>query len=134
MGRTSRISRVTSSTTSLRASSRFATAPVVPTSCAFARTRIRRIGSTARSLHSRTGRQSCSMTLRRNLIGRLERALEVQREESRAQAEGWLDITADLEETLDRFIQLFHEAPVGYLTFDDKGTIIELNGEAARLL
>ena len=64
----------------------------------------------------------------------LLRALEVQRTDARSQAEQWLDATSELEATLDRYISLFADAPIGYATLDDKGTVMQMNTEAAALL
>ena len=74
------------------------------------------------------------MTMAKRLtIRQLQRALDLQREEARQQAEFWLDATSDLEVTLDRYIQLFAEAPIGYVTLDDRGAILEMNPRAATL-
>jgi PAS domain S-box-containing protein len=64
----------------------------------------------------------------------LLRALEMQRTDARCQAEQWLNATSELEATLDRYISLFTEAPIGYATLDDKGVVVQMNTEAAALL
>jgi PAS domain S-box-containing protein len=64
----------------------------------------------------------------------LRRALEQQREVTRNQAEEWLDLTADLESTLERYVGLFNEAPIAYAMFDDKGVIVNVNLAAAKML
>src|SRR3954470_21394917 len=39
-----------------------------------------------------------------------------------------------LESTLRRFTQLYRHSPIGFVTFDDKARIIDMNPAAARLL
>jgi PAS domain S-box-containing protein len=64
----------------------------------------------------------------------LQRALDVQRRSGRQQAEEWLDARSALEATLGRYVRLFDEAPVGYLTLDDKGRITDINRAATEMI
>lgn len=64
----------------------------------------------------------------------LERALALQREESRRHAELWLDLTATLETSLARYVSIFEEAPVAYLVLDASGIILQINAAGTALL
>lgn len=68
------------------------------------------------------------------VIARLEHALAVQREEARRQAEHWLEVNGRLDESLGVFMRLYEDAPVGYLTLNESGIVIEVNKRAAALL
>jgi PAS domain S-box-containing protein len=61
-------------------------------------------------------------------------ALEIQRAESRAQAERWLDTASELESLADWYVHLFEASPIAYAVLDPKGVIIQLNPAAAELL
>jgi PAS domain S-box-containing protein len=50
------------------------------------------------------------------------------------QAEQWLDATSELQQALDRFVLLFNEASIGYLTLDERGRIVDINPRAAEFL
>ena len=68
------------------------------------------------------------------VIARLERTLAMHREEARRQAEHWLEVNARLDESLGVFTRLYEDAPVGYLTLNESGIVIEVNKRAAALL
>jgi PAS domain S-box-containing protein len=60
--------------------------------------------------------------------------LHVYQEELVVQNEQLLQSQAVLEETRDRFIELYDFAPTGYLTLDGNGVVIEINLTGAHLL
>jgi PAS domain S-box-containing protein len=64
----------------------------------------------------------------------LLRALERQRRDARVQAEHWLDTTADLEDALARYVSMFIDAPVGYITIDEQGALLQMNNAARTIL
>lgn len=64
----------------------------------------------------------------------LQRALETLREESRLQAEHWLEVNSALKDALEHYVALYNDAPFGFVTLDQRGTIIEINSVAADLL
>jgi len=59
--------------------------------------------------------------------------LEVQRLELQAQTAALLETQHELNESRDRYISLFDQAPTAYLLLDEKGRISELNLPAAAL-
>jgi PAS domain S-box-containing protein len=79
---------------------------------------------------SRTRRRGSSA----RALARLEQAFIIQREQTRLQAEGWLDANQQLEESLAIFKALYEDAPVGYLTLNEAGIVIDVNTRAAVLL
>jgi PAS domain S-box-containing protein len=60
--------------------------------------------------------------------------LEVHREEVRMQNERLQETQRVLEESRDRYADLYDFAPLGYLTFDPFGIVLELNLTAATML
>lgn len=60
--------------------------------------------------------------------------LEVHREEVRLQNERLQETQRVLEESRDRYADLYDFAPLGYLTFDPVGVVLELNLTAAAML
>lgn len=60
--------------------------------------------------------------------------VSVYQEELLVQNEALTQAQAALEETRDRFIELYDFAPTGYLTLDDQGVIVQCNLTAAALL
>ena len=60
--------------------------------------------------------------------------LTVQRIELELQNEQLLETERKLNETLERYTRLYHQAPVGYVTLDKKGLIREHNETFAQLL
>jgi PAS domain S-box-containing protein len=64
----------------------------------------------------------------------LRQALALQRGESRAQAERWLDQASALQNVVDWYVHLFEALPIPYLVLDAKGVIVEINPAAAQLL
>ena len=60
--------------------------------------------------------------------------LQVFREELRQQNEELIRAQRELEWSRDRYVELFDTAPVGYVTFDDKGVVEEMNLTGARML
>ena len=75
-----------------------------------------------------TGRRSTASA------DRSEKALGLLREEGRRQAEHWLEVNRQLEETLTIFKSLYEEAPVAYLTLNESGIVVDANRQAATLL
>ncbi len=73
---------------------------------------------------------SMSMEETKNLIHEL-RAHQIQLE---TQNEELQRLHAELETSHARYFELYHRAPVVYLTLDEKGTILEANLKAATLL
>ena len=64
----------------------------------------------------------------------LFRQAEDQRQQMELQNEQLSDAHAELEQSRHRYADLYDKAPVGYVTFDDKGCIREINYTAAELL
>ena len=64
----------------------------------------------------------------------LRHDLEVHQEELRAQNQKLIEALHELEETRDRFIELYDGAPNGYCTLDGAGTVREINLTGAALL
>jgi PAS domain S-box-containing protein len=60
--------------------------------------------------------------------------VSVYQEELLVQNEALTQAQAALEETRDRFIELYDFAPTGYLTLDEQGVIVQCNLTAAALL
>lgn len=60
--------------------------------------------------------------------------LEVHQEELRSQQVQLLDTQRELEETRDRYAELFDFAPVAYVVLDAHGVIFEANRAAAQML
>lgn len=60
--------------------------------------------------------------------------LRMHQEEVRVQQEQLLATRDVLEATRDRYASLFHDAPVGYVSLDDDGVMLDVNGAAAALL
>ena len=64
----------------------------------------------------------------------LRHDLEVHQEELRAQNQKLIEALHELEETRDRFIELYDGAPNGYCTLDGAGVVREINLTGAALL
>jgi PAS domain S-box-containing protein len=64
----------------------------------------------------------------------LRHDLEVHQEELRTQNEKLVVLMQELEETRDRYIELYDSAPSGYCTLEHAGLIVEINLTAAALL
>ena len=64
----------------------------------------------------------------------LRHDLEVHQEELRAQNQKLIEALHELEETRDRFIELYDGAPNGYCTLDGVGVVREINLTGAALL
>ena len=64
----------------------------------------------------------------------LRHDLEVHQEELRAQNQKLIEALHELEETRDRFIELYDGAPNGYCTLDGGGVVREINLAGAALL
>jgi PAS domain S-box-containing protein len=60
-------------------------------------------------------------------------ALDILRREMREQAEHWLARVTELEQTLERYVTVFEQAPVGLVNIDASGVVLELNAEASAL-
>ena len=60
--------------------------------------------------------------------------LDVHRAELEMQNEELREARAELEESREKYIDLYDFAPVGYLMFNDHGLVTDLNHTAARLL
>jgi len=60
--------------------------------------------------------------------------LDVHRTELQMQNEELRRARSELEESREKYIDLYDFAPVGYLTFSDRGLVTDLNYTAARLL
>jgi signal transduction histidine kinase len=60
--------------------------------------------------------------------------LQVRQEQLRAQNEKLVAALLALEQTRDRFVELYDFAPIGYLTLDPHGVVRECNLSAATLL
>ena len=67
-------------------------------------------------------------------IRSLVHELEVRQIELEMQNEELVQAQEDLEKSYNRYIDLYDFAPVGYLTLDEKGIILEANLSAAKLL
>lgn len=67
-------------------------------------------------------------------IEELLHELQVQQEEINVQNAQLIAAQEAIEATRDRYIDLFDFAPIGYLTLDAKGTILEVNLAGAALL
>ncbi len=64
----------------------------------------------------------------------LRHDLEVHQEELRAQNQKLIEALHELEETRDRYIELYDGAPNGYCTLDGVGVVREINLTGAALL
>jgi PAS domain S-box-containing protein len=64
----------------------------------------------------------------------LRHDLEVHQEELRAQNQKLIEALHELEETRDRYIELYDGAPNGYCTLDSAGAVREINLAGAALL
>ena len=64
----------------------------------------------------------------------LRHDLEVHQEELRAQNQKLIEALHELEETRDRFVELYDGAPNGYCTLDHVGVVREINLTGAALL
>lgn len=62
------------------------------------------------------------------------RAIAIYREEMRIQSEHMLALATELAEVRSRFEALYDSAPLGYLTLDSRGVILDLNAAAVTLL
>jgi PAS domain S-box-containing protein len=60
-------------------------------------------------------------------------ALAALRREMRDEAERWLARTAELEHSLDRYVTMFDQAPIGLVNSDAAGVVLALNAEASAL-
>jgi len=60
--------------------------------------------------------------------------LDVHRAELQMQNEELRQARSELEESREKYVDLYDFAPVGYLTFSDHGLVTDLNHTAARLL
>jgi PAS domain S-box-containing protein len=60
--------------------------------------------------------------------------LEVYREQSRMQTEQLMEAQRSLEQSRDRYADLYDFAPVAYVTLDSHGLILEINQTGAELL
>ena len=67
-------------------------------------------------------------------IGRLEKALAIQRAETRRQAELWLAAHTRNDDSLRIFQSLYEDAPVGYVTLSRSGNVVDVNNKVAALL
>lgn len=66
--------------------------------------------------------------------GTLEHELHVHQEALRAQNEKLVSTLVALEESRDRFVELYDFAPIGFMTLDANGVIREINLGAATLI
>jgi PAS domain S-box-containing protein len=64
----------------------------------------------------------------------LEHELAVHQEELRAQNEKLISAMQALEETRDRYVELYDFAPIGYLTLDTRGFVSEINLSGVAML
>ena len=67
-------------------------------------------------------------------IRKLIHELQVHAEEITVQNEQLITVQHELEEARDRFADLYDFAPIGYLSVDDHGVIVEINLAGATLL
>ncbi len=67
-------------------------------------------------------------------IGRLVQDVWVYRIELEVQNAALRDTQAELAASRDRYVELFDLAPIGYVTIDDAGVIVQANLTAARML
>jgi PAS domain S-box-containing protein len=63
----------------------------------------------------------------------LNHELNVRRIELEMQNQQLRETEQQLAESLEQFTRLYHKAPIGYVTFDQKGVIVNLNETFARL-
>ena len=67
-------------------------------------------------------------------LRRLQQELEIHQTELELQNEGLLETQVELQTSLERYIDFYDFAPVGYLTLGPDGEIRQLNLSAAKLL
>lgn len=60
--------------------------------------------------------------------------LALERDDSKAREEDWIEAQRELEFSRDHYVDLFDTAPIGYLLLDGNGIIRDANLPAARLL
>jgi PAS domain S-box-containing protein len=91
--------------------------------------KLRRQAEDLISQHSSDGKQPSTEEIKR-----LVHELEVHQVELEMQNEELMQAQLELEKVLDRYANLYDFAPVGYLTLNDKGIILEANLTAASML
>lgn len=70
----------------------------------------------------------------RTEIQAIEHALAAYREETRVQTDALIETQRSLEQSRDRYLDLYDFAPIGYVTLDPAGIIREINLTAAEML
>lgn len=65
---------------------------------------------------------------------KLGHELQVNRHELEIQNEELRRLLAELEETRDRYFELYDSAPVGYVTLNAEGSVVEANRPCANML
>ncbi len=67
-------------------------------------------------------------------LGRLEEDIEVERQQLEAEESALIESQQQLETSRERYVELYDFAPVGYLTLDRNGCVLESNFTAGALL
>src|SRR5881275_3239251 len=88
----------------------------------------------AESLRRRLARREKERERDRARVEQLIEELNVYREETRQQTEQLIAAQHAIEESRDRYANLYDFAPIGYLTLDHFGSIEEINLVAAQML